>query len=116
MRKITIVATGFLTIMGIGHIAFTPKYAPGITEQAAWFSGSGLVLIILGLLNAARLWGDSNLSIMNHLCAIANLLTLTWIIFVIAVLPVHQAFFVAILLVVLVISTFIPNKIAKHNC
>jgi hypothetical protein len=92
MRTLDAIATVVVVLLGVGHTAFTPVFAPGWTPAAAWFSGSGLALIFLGLLNAARLWGRGDLDRMRALCLPANLLTLLWGTFVVIVLPVAQAF------------------------
>jgi hypothetical protein len=95
MRTINVVSTVVVILMGIGHTTFTPVFAPGWTQAAAWFSGSGLALLFIGLLNAARLWGRGDSGRTRVICLAGNLLTLLWIAFVIVVLPVPQAFVVA---------------------
>ena len=95
LRRLDVISTVLITLMGVGHTTATPAVSPGWTVAAAWFSGSGLALVFLGLLNAARLWspGDDTRRLRN-LCLPGNLLALVWIGFVISVLPVSQAFIV----------------------
>src|SRR5512138_3035294 len=92
MRKLDIVCTAVVLLLGVGHVGFTPVFAPGWTLDAAWFSGSGLALIALGLLGAARLWGAGDLRRMGWLSAVGSALVLLWLGFLVTVLPVHQAF------------------------
>jgi hypothetical protein len=95
-RKLDVVSTVIVLVMGVGHTTMTPRFAPGWTAAAAWFSGSGLALVFLGLLNAARLWGHGDGFRLRSLCLAANALALAWIGFVVAVLPVPQAFIVLV--------------------
>jgi hypothetical protein len=95
MRMVDAGCAVVVLVMGVGHTVLTPVFAPGWTLAAAWGSGSGLALIFLGLLNAARLWGRGDVGRMRALCLAGNLLALLWIAFVIIVLPVPQAFVVS---------------------
>lgn len=95
IRTVDAVCAVVVLLMGVGHTALTPMFAPGCTQAAAWFSGSGLALIFLGLLNAARLWERGDVGRTRALCLAGNLLALLWIAFVIIVLPVPQAFVVS---------------------
>jgi hypothetical protein len=91
MRTLDVISTVVVVLMGVGNTIFTPVFAPGWTPGAAWFAGSGLALVFLGLLDTARVWGGGDVGRMRALCLPANLLTLLWGTFVIIVLPVPQA-------------------------
>jgi hypothetical protein len=94
MRAIDAACTLVILVMGLAHTALTPVFAPGLSVAALWFSGSGLAMIFLGLLNAARLWGRAHARRMRALCLAGNLAALAWGALVITVLPVPQAFLV----------------------
>ncbi len=105
MRKLDIISTVVVLFMGVGHTVFTPIFVPGWTVAAAWFLGSGLALILLGLLNAARLWASGSDKFMLRLCLVANAAMLAWIGFVISVLPVHQAFIVTVAILGVIVGS-----------
>lgn len=88
-RRIDLVCTALVTLLGVGHAALTPVFAPGWTEGAAWFSGAGLALLFLGLLNGARVLDGSRL--LGWACLAANALALLWIAFVASVVREPQA-------------------------
>jgi hypothetical protein len=90
MRILDRIATAIVLLFGVGHVVATTVWAPGWNPAAAWFSGSGLALLFAGLLNLSRLLGAGEAP--RRLCLIANILTLAWIGFIVAVLPVAQAF------------------------
>lgn len=91
MRRIDWVATAIATLLGIGHVGFTPTFAPGWTAGAVWFAGSGLALLFLGLLNAARLLVGADRRI-AWMCLAANATALLWMAFLISLLRAPQAF------------------------
>ena len=89
LRKIDTVATAVVILLGLGHLAFTPIFAPGLNERTVWFAGSGLALLYLGFLNWARLLLVAPR--LRQLCVVANHVTLVWTVLVLLVLPVPQA-------------------------
>jgi hypothetical protein len=96
MRAIDTVSTLVLLVMGVGHTALTPAFAPGWTPAALWFAGSGLAIALLGLLNAARLRAAAAVKPLAAMSALANLVALAWIAWAIVVLAVPQAYVVAV--------------------
>src|SRR5512145_2519641 len=109
-RMLDVISTVVVLVMGVGHTTATPTFAPGWTEAAAWFSGSGLALVFLGLLNAARLWGRGDAPRLRGLCLAANALALVWIAFVIAILPVPQAFIVLVAILGTTVFPFLTRR------
>lgn len=92
MQKIDRIATAIVLLLGVGHVVATPRYAPGFTQGAAWFSGSGLTLVLVAFLNLSRYASPEVSRRLRGLCLLANVLTLAWLIFVTAMVPVPQAF------------------------
>jgi hypothetical protein len=77
-----------------------------LNQAAAWFSGSGLALLFAGLLNLSRLLTSGEAA--RRLCLVANVLTLAWIGFLVAVLPVAQAFVAGGAVTVLIVASLSP--------
>jgi hypothetical protein len=114
MRTLDRIATAIVLFLGVGHVAATPRFAPGFTEGAAWFSGSGLTLVFVAFLNLSRFASPEPSRRLRGLCFVANALTLAWIVFVSAIVPVPQAFLAAAaVLIVTVASLLHGQKAAK---
>jgi hypothetical protein len=75
---------------GIGHIVATPSYLPGFNPAAMWFAGSGLALLLAGILNLGRP-SMAEVPRLRILCVAANMLVLGWIGAVAIVVPCWQA-------------------------
>lgn len=105
MRLLDRLATAIVLFLGVGHVVATSTWTPGLTEAAAWFSGSGLALLFAGLLNVCRLLVSGRAA--RRLCLLANVLTLAWLGFIIAVLPVAQAFVAAAAMLVLTVAALL---------
>jgi hypothetical protein len=61
LTALDLVLSAALTAGGVGHILLTPVFYPDETAlNQVWFAGSGLGLAVLGLLNIARVRGDTH--------------------------------------------------------
>jgi hypothetical protein len=103
MRVLDRIATIIVLLLGVGHVVATSAWAPGWNQAAAWFSGSGLALLFAGLLNLDRLLAPGEAT--RRLCLVGNVLTLAWMGFIVAVLPVAQAFVAGAAVVVLTVAS-----------
>jgi len=52
VKTTRIVLSALISLLGVVHIAFTPVFYPGWGLDSLWFAGTGLGLVILGLMNA----------------------------------------------------------------
>jgi hypothetical protein len=111
MRILDRIALVIVLFLGVGHVVATPKFAPGLTEATAWFSGSGLALFFAGLLNLVRLRAKANAP--WRICLVANLLTLAWIGLIVAVFPVAQAFFAAGAVLIMTIGGLVQRRAVR---
>jgi hypothetical protein len=103
IRKLDVLATAVVLLLGVAHTAFTPVFAPGFSVAALWFSGAGLSLVFLGLLNAARL--AAPVRPVRRICVIGNVLALAWIAFVLYVIRVPQAYISAVAVMTLAVTS-----------
>lgn len=89
MRKAYGVLSVLLVVLGACHTALTGAFYPPLTPDGAWFAGTGLALVFLGLLNlvGARAAGAPPAPTL-----VANGLGLAYMVLVVAVLPEGQAF------------------------
>jgi hypothetical protein len=108
MRTLDKIATAIVLLMGTGHVAMTPVFAPGLNEAMLWFSGAGLALLFVGILNLCRLSAPADARRGFLLCRVANIIVLAWMALVVAILPVHQAFIVAGAVLVMTILSLRP--------
>lgn len=111
MRLQERIALVIVLFLGVGHVVATVKYAPGVTEAAAWFSGSGLALVFVGLLNLLRIRSKEDTP--RRLCLLANLLTLAWMALIVAVFPAVQSFFAAGAVLVMTIGGLVGRHSAR---
>lgn len=105
IRKIAAVA---LLLLGTGHTLMTPHFFPEFNPDAVWFGGSGLTLILLGLLNLAASSPADRLG--RWIPLAGNLLGLAFAITVVAAVPVRQAFIFLALMAVVTATGFSPGK------
>lgn len=70
MKRFQTYATGLLIILGGVHAVLTAVLSPRFNEQAMWFAGAGLALLLLGMLNWVRLATLNRVACMT--CFIAN--------------------------------------------
>ncbi len=110
MGALNRIATAIVLFLGVGHVAATPRFAPGFTEGAAWFAGSGLTLVFLAFLNLSRLSSPEADGRLRRLCLIANAAALAWIVFVAAMVPVLQAFLAAAAVLILTVVSLIQRR------
>jgi hypothetical protein len=110
MRSLDKIATAIVLFLGAGHVVLTPEFAPGLTEGAAWFSGAGLALLFTGFFNLARLFTGTGAPALTRLCQATNLLALAWMVLVLAVMPVGQAYGAAAAVLVLTILSLWPRR------
>ena len=54
MRRAYLVLSVAIIVLGMVHIAATPRYFTGLTAQAVWFASGGLAIILTGVLNLLR--------------------------------------------------------------
>ena len=55
LRRLHMIATSVIALLGVAHVALTPVFHPGLGEAAMWFAGSGLALLLAALLNVQAL-------------------------------------------------------------
>ena len=49
-----------IILLGLAHIAATPRYFPAFTSSSVWFASGGLAIILTGTLNLLRrIYGDA---------------------------------------------------------
>jgi hypothetical protein len=94
-----------LLILGAIHVSYTAFAYKTCSLPAAWFLGSGLSFVFLGLLNLATVVSFPVRTAVWS-CFIANLLGLAFIVGVVALLPETQAF-IGVTLVLILLGTTI---------
>ena len=52
-RAYLVVSVGII-VLGLVHIAATPRFFPALTSTAVWFASGGLAIILTGALNLLR--------------------------------------------------------------
>ena len=95
-------------IMGIIHIAFTPVFYTELKEETLWFIGTGLSLFFLGMLNIGAIYAKYKPLI--RFAIFCNVIGLIFSIGIVFVLPVFQAYLVAVLALLMLIGSFWLNK------
>ena len=85
LRKADIIATYGLLVAGGIHTTLTTVFKPAGGEEALWFAGSGLSLVLLGALNHAR--HCTGYPEIVRLCRGANTVGTLYMCFVTAVVP-----------------------------
>ena len=109
------VASYGLVVAGIIHTALTPLFYPAGGEDPLWFAGSGLALIMLGLLNLAR--RAAPYPRVRQLSAAGNLVGVVYMIIVTTMLPAPHVMFILVMLAIATIcslSTPIPQGAATR--
>lgn len=102
--------TAVLLALGVVHTALTPVFARDTLEDAVWFSGSGLAVLFVGLLNlAARRGGGQGLWSMS---AAAGTVASVWGLILVVAIPEPHAF---LALVVLVATTVLSARQAVRR-
>jgi hypothetical protein len=110
MHTLDRIATAIVLFLGVVHVAATPRFAPGFTDGAAWFSGSGLTLVFVAFLNLCRLAPTETSRRLPRLCLVANAVTLAWIVFVAALFPGPLAFLAAAAALVVTVASVMHGR------
>lgn len=110
MKRLDRIATAIVLFLGVGHVVATPSYAPSFTQEAAWFSGSGLTLVFVAFLNLARLAAPEGSRRLRRLCFAANILTLAWITAITAMVLAPQAFVAAAAVLMVTVASLIRGR------
>lgn len=75
MKRLDQVFAWTLFVLGIIHSALTPLVNRQFTLAAVWFFGTGMALIVTGLLNFIRIRHTGALALLRGTCIAANSLT-----------------------------------------
>lgn len=90
MKLILTILSYAMTLLGTIHTVLTPVFYPRLTPGAAWFAGTGLALVFLGLLNyaSAKVFQKWLLNI----CAVADIVGVVFTCLIVITLPSLQSF------------------------
>lgn len=59
MRRLYLVLAILIVLLGLFHVASTPRFFDELSNRAIWFVGGGLAMILTGILNLLnRAYGD----------------------------------------------------------
>jgi hypothetical protein len=97
-----------LVILGTGHTLLTPTFYPGFSADALWFAGTGLALLLLGMLNIATI--KNPIPTLLNLCVVANLMGVIYLALVTLAIPEIQAFIALLAAFGLVVSALAFRK------
>lgn len=80
-----------LVALGTGHTLLTPVFYLNFSADALWFAGTGLSLLLLGVINiiAMRLQDRA----LGNICVAANLIGVVFLTLVLLAVPEVQALF-----------------------
>jgi len=73
MRYVYLVLSFGIVVLGLIHIAATPRYFAHLTVAAVWFASGGLAIILTGVLNILRRRYGEIASGLRLVCVIANI-------------------------------------------
>lgn len=74
MRLVYLVLSIGIIVLGVIHIASTPRFFLHLTSAAVWFASGGLAIILTGALNLLRrAYGETALGV-RSVCVITNVL------------------------------------------
>lgn len=90
------------------HVALTPVFEPVFSPSALWFSGAGLALVFLGLLNIVSIQAKKR-SIFS-ICLIANFLGIIYGVFIVVAAPEPQAFTAIVLFIAVITGSVYGRK------
>ena len=108
IKKIRIVFSILLMVLGTAHTCFTLVFYPALNLAALWFAGAGLAFLFLGLLNLSentpfrRWFAWAKLG--------ANMLGMLYVIAVAWKLPEPQAFIGVLFTAVLTVCAFLEIR------
>jgi len=51
MKKLRVILSLLIALLGLAHMCFTPVFYPGWTLDSLWFASTGIALIFMGLAN-----------------------------------------------------------------
>ena len=76
-RAYLVVSVGII-VLGLVHIAATPRFFPALTSTAVWFASGGLAIILTGALNLLRRAYGEIASGLRVVCVAANVVMTTF--------------------------------------
>lgn len=103
------ICTAAAALLSLLHLFVATRIYRDLTVDALWFSGTGLALLAIALINLLRLSEPTRLSAIVALAA--NVLTMTFMVLLASVHPAPQVFFGLALFVALTLcSSRLPPK------
>ena len=112
MKTIYALSAYLLVALGTGHTLLTPVFYPGFSADALWFAGTGLSLLLLGLINIIALRLSDRA--LRTLCVAANLVGMAYLTLVTLAVPEVQAIF-AILAALGVTIGSLSARLSPHQ-
>jgi len=100
--------TAYSLSLGVIHTALTPLFYDRFSPDALWFSGTGLALVFLGLLNliAERIWQAWAINV----CIAANFVGCVYGVLVAIALPEIQAYIGLVVFIAVVITSILARR------
>lgn len=101
-----------LVVAGVVHSGSRLAVAAGSIGDL-WFTGTGLALSLLGVLNLIRV--TAKMQAITLICAIANVIASLYLVMVAWMLPAPHVFVVLALAVIATLYSLVPPALAAHS-
>lgn len=105
------VCTAAAALLSLVHLFVATRIYPAVTVEALWFSGTGLALLAVALINLLRLREPTRLSAI--VASAVNVLTTIFMVVLASIHPAPQVLFGLALFVALTLCSSRPPRKAK---